>query len=102
MKKIGDVTVNDGKGLYDNSGLCDTLVNDLNGLLKSIASGQYIQACAIVCGMTQKLKNLKEGIDGEMASKNQIIEELKKINNELVEQQTGLPVDKDGVNNGGN
>ena len=32
MKKAGDITVNDGKGLMDNEGLCDSLLLDLNNL----------------------------------------------------------------------
>ena len=39
-KRIGDLTVSDGKGLLDNDGLCDNLIENLNGLLKSMAAGQ--------------------------------------------------------------
>ena len=65
-------------------------------------TGQYLQFCAIITGATQKLINLEKGITADLASKDKIIEELKKINNDLVEQVTGLPVDneKDGADNG--
>ena len=97
MKKIGDVTVNDGKGLFDNEGLCDSLIYSLNELPKLLMSGQYIQFCAVVAGMGQKLVCLKEGIKSEADSMKEKVEELKRMNDSLVEQQTGLPVKKDGA-----
>ena len=88
------IPVNDGKGLYNNEGLCDTLKIDLNNLLKSFNSGQLIQAAGIVIQMVQKLDNLKKGIKADLASKDEIIEELKRINDSLMEEKTGLPVDR--------
>lgn len=96
------MTVNDGKGFWNNEGLCDTLIADCNNAVKQIASGQYISFCSIIVQMVQKLTNLKKAIKDEIASKNEIIEELKRINNSLMEEKTGLPVAKDGVSNGGN
>ena len=101
-KKIGDITVNDGRGLLDNDGLCDSLINDLNNLVKQAANGQYIQFCAVVTGMAQKLINLKTGIKNDLDSMKEKVEELKRMNDELVEQITGLPVDKEGADNGEN
>jgi hypothetical protein len=97
---MNDIPVNDGKGLYDNEGLCDLLVSDLNTLVKELASGQYLQFCIIVTGMTQKLMNLKKGIADENGSMKKKVEELKRMNDSLVEQITGLPVEKDGAENG--
>lgn len=88
------MTVNDGKGLYNNQGLCDTLKSDLNNLLKNMASGQYLQMSGLVVQMCQKLDNLKEGIAADLASKDRIIEELTKLNDELAEKQTGMPVER--------
>lgn len=102
MKKIEDTTINNGGGLWDNVGLCDVLVNDLNNLQKTLVSGQYIQFCAIVTAMAQKLVNLKNGIQKERESADGKIEELKNMNDRLVEQITGLPVDKDGAENATN
>lgn len=99
-KKIGDVTVNDGKGLFDNEGICDSILLDLNSLQKALMTGQYIQYCATVTGMGQKIVNLKKGIQADMASMKEKIEELKQMNDSLVEQMTGLPVEKDGAING--
>ena len=93
-------TVNDGKGLYDNEGLCDLLVRDLNSLTKAVMSGQYIQYCAIATGMAQKLMNLKKGIRTDMDSMREKVEAMKRMNDSLVEQMTGLPVDKEQDENG--
>ena len=95
VKKIGDVTVNDGKGLLDNEGMCDSLVTDCNNLVKLITSGQYIMFCNTIVQITLKLANLQKGIRADLASKDKIIEELKKLNDELVQEKTGLPVVKD-------
>jgi hypothetical protein len=91
--------VNDGGGLYDNEGLCDTLISDLNNLVKMMANGQYIQFCAVVTGMAQKLLNLKNGIKDDMDAMKEKVEELKRTNDSLVEQMTGIPVDR-GAENG--
>ena len=101
MKKIGDLTVNDGKGLMDNEGMCDSLINDLNDLVKQFMNGQYIIGCSIITGMSQKLLNLKNGIADDMQSMQDKVEELKRLNDHLTEQNTGLPVEKgfeDGKN----
>ena len=90
-------TVNDGKGLYDNEGLCDTLIVDCNNLVKQITSGQYIQFCNTVVQMVQKLANLKDGIKNDMDSMKDKVDELKRMNDNLVEQMTGLPVEKGGA-----
>lgn len=100
MDKEKGIPVNDGKGLYDNQGLCDTLIGDLNNLLKNAVDGQFIQCSIIVVNMTKKISNLKKGIAADLESKDQIIEELKRINDELVSEKTGLTVERgDNVGN---
>ena len=101
-KKIGDTTVNDGKGLYDNEGVCDLLISDLNNLVKVLTGGQYVQFCVLVTGMAQKILNLKNGIKADMDSMKEKIEEAKRINDSLVEQLTGLPVEKEDDGDGKN
>jgi hypothetical protein len=101
-KKIGDITVNNGKGLFDNEGLCDTILNDLNNLFRQLMNGQYLTACTVATNMAQKLINLKQGIKNDTESLKSNIEELKRMNDSLMEQQTGLPVEKDGAENGNN
>ena len=85
--------VNDGKGLYDNEGLCDTLIADLNNLPKLLMTGQYIQYCATVTGMAQKLVNLKEGIRKDMKSMKEKVEDLKRINDRLITEKDGAEHD---------
>ena len=99
MAEVNRMPVNDGGGLYDNQGLCDTLIVDCNNLIKSGFAGQYIQVCNTVVSMVQKLTNLKDGIAKDLASKDKIIEELKRINDDLMEEKTGLPVER-GADNG--
>lgn len=96
---MDEIKLNDGKGLYDNLGLCDTMIVDCNNLEKHLVSGDYLIFMQTVLHMVQKLKNLKKGISAEIESKNKIIEELKSINDSLMEEKTGLPVDR-SVDNG--
>ena len=93
------MTVNDGKGLYDSQGLCDTLCTDLNEAVKDLCSGHYLRFCDRVMQMVQKIVKLKQGIKNDLESKDKIIEELKRINDELMEEKTGLPVER-GANDG--
>ena len=88
MKKVGDLTVNDGKGLMDNEGLCDSLLVDLNRIPKALMDGQNIQFCAIIQSMAQRLTKLKSGIKADLESKDKIIEELKRLNDELIQANT--------------
>jgi hypothetical protein len=90
--------MNDKTQVYDNCGLCDSLISDLNSLPKLLMNGQHIQFCAVVTGMAQKLLNLKKGIKNDLDSMKEKVEELKRMNDDLVEQTTGLPVEKDGAN----
>ena len=99
---MSDLNVNDGKGLYDSEGMCDSLVNDCNTLVKHICTGNYILFCNLVSQMVIKLSNLQKGIKADITSKDEKIEELKRMNDSLVEQITGLPVEKDGADDGSN
>lgn len=94
-----ETPVNDGGGLYDNAGLCDTLIVDCNNLVKQAMTGQYIACCNTVVQMVRKLGNLKDGIKNDLASKDSIIEELKRMNDALIAEKTGLPVER-GADNG--
>ena len=97
MKKIGDISANDGGGLYDNEGLCDSLILDCNNSVKALASGNYVQFCNVIVQMVQKISNLKSGIRADTDALKANIAELKRMNDSLAEQITGLPVEKDGV-----
>ena len=98
MKKVGDITVNDGKGLMDNEGLCESLLMDVNNIPKILMTGQYIQFCALIAGMGQKLVNLKKGIHDDMQAMKDRVEELKRINNDLMKQVSGT--ERGGVRDG--
>ena len=87
------MTVNDGKGLYDNEGMCKILIADLNSLPKLLIDNQFIEFSRKIGEMGQKLLNLHKGILADSESKKQQIEELKRINDELLKE-------KDGVTNG--
>lgn len=91
-----NIKVNDGKGLYDNEGLCDLLKQDLNNMIKLAMSGQFVAACGLITGMSVKLTNLKQGIKNDSDSKKEQIEELKRANDELLKQLN----EKDGAENG--
>lgn len=109
MSKIGELTVNDGNGLFDNAGLCDTLIVDLNTLVKDMSNGQYVHFCITVTHMIQKLQNLKSGIVNELDGKDKTIEQLKvqlKALGEDVKEYTPSEImeklKKDGADNGAN
>ena len=85
-KQIGNMTVNDGRGLLDNEGLCDSMIENLNNLLKNMAAGQYIRVCSITMEMVQKLQNLKKGIRTSQKTLEDQIEDLRRLNNELAEK----------------
>jgi phosphopantothenate synthetase len=92
-RKVSNVTVNDGGGLYDNEGLIDTIIVDLNDILKNMAAGQYIRICNLVVGMTQKLTNLKKNMKEELAARDQQVADLFNLNKELERKLNGLPED---------
>jgi hypothetical protein len=87
-KEINGTTVNDGKGLYDNAGLCDTLLYDLNRIPKILMDGQYIQFCAVIQSMAQRITNLKQGIKNDTDSLKNNIEELKRANETLMQERS--------------
>lgn len=64
-------------GLYTNSELIDSIIVDLNNLLKSLFSGQYVGACSIITSMAKKLSNLRKTIDNDLRNREETIETLK-------------------------
>lgn len=93
MKKPDEITVNDGKGLFDNEGMCDSIKQDLNSMIRLVMSGQYVLACSLVASIAVRLENLKKGIKDDSDSQKEKIEELKR-------QIDSLLNDKDGGSNG--
>lgn len=66
-----------GNGLFSNAELVDTLIDDLNQLGIYISRQNTIGFCNTVVQMTQKLLNLKKGIEETTKHKNKVIEDLK-------------------------
>ena len=87
-------------GLYSNSELAESIITDLNNLLKNIAGGQYIRVCSIAMEMVQKLMNLKNGIEADINNRDKQIKELQERYNELAEQTFGTA--SGGKSEGGN
>ena len=93
---------NDGKGFFDNEGICDKGISLCNSALRDLVSGQYLAFVNKLEQIAQIFNNLKTGIRADLEDREAKIEELKRMNDALMEEKTGLPVLKDGVNNGGN
>ena len=64
-------------GIYTNHELVDTIIADLNSVVKQAVSGQYLQSCAIITQITQKLINLRNTVDDTIKNRDQTIETLK-------------------------
>ena len=96
-------------GLYTNSELMDSIIIDLNNSIKDVISGQYIHACVMVSGISQKLVNLRKTIDDDLKSKDKKIEDLKlalrEAGHEVIEvseEQLASTEEKEGGGSGGN
>lgn len=96
-------------GIYTNAEIVDTIIADMNSFLRAAHEGQYVQACAVVTQIAQKLINLREGIKADLANKDKTIEELKQaLRNagnvvedippeKLIEEQSGKAGDTNGT-----
>lgn len=73
-----DITVNDGGGLFDASGIIDTLIVDCNSLPKLLIDNQFIAFGNTLAQMVQKLKLLKNGIKNDRESLRQQIDDLQR------------------------
>jgi len=93
---------NDGNGFFDNEGICDHGIVLCNSALKDLISGQYLAFSNKMEQIAKIFSNLKSGIKADRETLEQKIEELKRMNDSLVEEKTGLPVIKDGAENGSN
>lgn len=64
-------------GIYTNHELIDTIIHDLNNVVKQAVSGQYLQSCVVITQITQKLINLRNTVDDTVKNRDQTIETLK-------------------------
>lgn len=74
-----EVKANNGKGLFDNLGMIDTLIEDLNALPKDLIDGQNVRFCARISCMGQKLANLKEGVKNDIECLQKQLAELQRF-----------------------
>ena len=79
----------DNNGLYDNLGLIDTLLEDLNALVKDLVDGQNIRFCSRVYNMGQKLVNLKEGVKNDTESLMKQVEDLRRFVDDINAAEKG-------------
>ena len=91
-----NIKVNDGKGLYDNAGVCDTLLVDLNMLLRLLIDNQFVAFSEKITSMSQRIVNLKKGIREDNESMKAKIEDLKRLNDQLLKELN----ERDGMKNG--
>lgn len=104
-------------GFMSNSELIDSVIFDLNNVLKEQLNGQYIQACCYVTKISQKLLNLRNTIDNDLKNREETIEKLKEqlrrcgcniidmtaqeiANERNVQAAVHEITEKDGANNG--
>lgn len=77
------LTVNDGKGLMDTYGMIDSLIVDVNDMVKLICSGQYVAFCQKPVAIVQKLAALRNGIKAEMDNREAQITDMKQLCDKL-------------------
>ena len=88
------IRINDGGGLYDAVGLIDTLLVDCNEIVKMLVGGRYLEFSAKVVEMVQKLTKLRNGVDSDIKSKDALIADLQKTNQELSALAYNIPDEK--------
>lgn len=99
------------KDILTNSELIDSVIIDLNSLEKSLINGQFLQFCATIANIGQKLVNLRKTIDDDLKNREKTIETLKEelraaghgVKDMTPQQFIDEVMDKeekDGVNNG--
>ena len=83
------VNVNDGKGLYDNIGLIETLIVDCERVMKALVSGEYMRFSALMVGMVQKLNNLRDGVKSDTESLQKQVKELQRLLDDINAAERG-------------
>jgi hypothetical protein len=64
-------------GLYNHTELIDSIMKDLNSLMKYHMIGEHVAACSVMTGISQKLLRLKEGVGNDIKNRDETIETLK-------------------------
>jgi len=84
--------VNDGSGLFDNEGMCDKGILIANDAVKDLTTGNYIAFCNKISQIAKIFANLKDGIRADRESLEANVEELKRMNDALLNEKA-----KDGA-----
>lgn len=87
-------------GIMNTQEMIDSLIVDCGEIVKRLVSGNYVGFCLMPVNMVQKLNALKKGVEDELSSKDEIIRELRKINNDLTEKVTGIKADRENERSG--
>lgn len=66
------------KGIMTNIELIDSIIEDVNNGLKQMLIGNYVGWSAVNVQIVQKLTNLKKGVSDDIASREEIIADLKR------------------------
>lgn len=90
---MDEVKYNDGKGLYDNLGLIDSMIVECSDIVKALTGGQYVQFCVKIVEMVQKLGQLRNGVKSDTESLRKQVLELQS----LIDELTGEKGDKTDV-----
>lgn len=64
-------------GIYTHAELIDSILADLNSLMKFHMIGEHVAACAVMTGISQKLMRLKDGVASDLKNREETIEQLK-------------------------
>ena len=67
----------------------DSIMAELNECLKEALSGQYIQACLHIAGVTQKLVLLRKEIQNQKTTIDELKAALRESGKEVIEKEVG-------------
>lgn len=73
-------------GIFDAGGLIDTLIEDMNEMVRSAMTGNYIAFCKIAVEGVQKLAVLKKGVTEQEEQLREQVDDLRKMNDRLAGQ----------------
>ena len=81
-------------GIYNHAELIDSILSDLNSLMKYHMIGEHVAACAVMTGISQKLLRLKEGVGNDIKNRDETIEKLKDALRECGQEVIEVPAEQ--------
>lgn len=81
-------------GIYNHAELIESILSDLNSLMKYHMIGEHVAACAVMTGISQKLLRLKEGVGNDIKNRDQTIEVLKERLRECGQEVIEVPAEQ--------